>query len=272
VDQSSVKNETIVSGIGLHSGKKATLKFKPAHENTGIVFVRTDLPGKPRITANLKNISGTDRGTNLGDVQTVEHVLSALYAHSISNIEVELDASEPPATDGSAKIFYEALKSAGKIRQKGERRSIKIASPIVLREGDKCLMAIPGDRFTVSFMINYPVSFIGDQYKRFEFGRDDYAKEIAPARTYGFMSELKALKEQGLALGASEENAVAIGDTSYLTPLRFHDELVRHKILDLIGDFSLLQCEIHAHVISIRGGHAMNIKMARIFKEVGIYY
>jgi UDP-3-O-[3-hydroxymyristoyl] N-acetylglucosamine deacetylase len=263
VDQSSIKNGIAISGIGLHTGKSVSLKFKPARENTGIVFIRTDLPGKPRVTADLENVTSTIRGTNLGEIHTVEHLLSALYALSISNIEIEMDSFEPPAMDGGARSFCDALKEAGIKKLGGKVRTVKLKEPIVVRDKDKCLIAVPSDRFAVSFMINYPVSFIGSQFHRFEFGTDDYIRDIAPARTYGFISELKELKEKGLALGADESNAIAIGDVSYLTPLRFKDELARHKILDLIGDLSLVNAKIEAHIIAIRSGHAMNIRLAK---------
>jgi len=261
--QHTIRKEISVTGIGLHTGKSINIKLMPAGVNSGIVFIRTDLPGHPKITANLNNISSTARGTNLGNISTIEHILSALYALSITNLEIEIDGPEPPALDGSSKQYSELIARAGIIDQASEVKCITVNEPVFIAEDGKCLIAVPSDRFTVSFMINYPLGFIGTQFYKFELNSRKYVKDIAPARTYGFIDELEDLKKQGLALGAGENNAVAIGKDSYLTKLRFKDELVRHKILDLIGDLSLLGAEIKAHIIGIRSGHGLNIKFAK---------
>jgi UDP-3-O-[3-hydroxymyristoyl] N-acetylglucosamine deacetylase len=261
--QHTIRKEISVSGIGLHTGKNVNIRLKPAGADHGIVFIRTDLPGRPMTKANLNNMSSTVRGTNLGNISTIEHILSALYALSITNLYVEIDGPEPPALDGSTKQYIELIAKAGITDQASEVKCITVNEPVFIAEDGKCLIAVPSDRFTVSFMINYPLGFIGTQFYKFEFSSRKYVKDIAPARTYGFIDELEALKNQGLALGASEENAVAISRDGYLTKLRFKDEMVRHKILDLIGDLSLLGAEIKAHVIGIRSGHGLNIKFAK---------
>ena len=271
--QHTIRKEISVSGIGLHAGKDVNINLRPAGIDSGIVFIRTDLTNCPRIKAELKNVSTSVRGTNLsafakapadrGEVHTVEHILSALYALSITNLYVEIDGTELPALDGSSKQYCELITRAGIIDQTSEVKCITVNEPIFVAEDGKCLIAVPSDRFTVSFMINYPLGFIGTQFYKFELQSNKYVKEIAPARTYGFMDELEAIKKQGLALGASVNNAVAIGKEGYLTQLRFKDELVRHKILDLIGDLSLLGAEIKAHIIGIRSGHGLNIKFAK---------
>ena len=261
--QHTIKKEITISGIGLHTGRNVNIRLKPAGADSGIVFIRTDLPGRPRIKANLNNVSSTVRGTNLGDINTVEHVLSALYALSITNLEIEISGQEPPALDGSSKQYCELIAKAGIAEQSLEVKCIELSGPLFAAEDGKSLIAVPSDRFKVSFMINYPSGFIGTQFYKSEINSGKYVKDIAPARTYGFIDELEALKKQGLALGASEENAVAIGRDGYLTKLRFKDELVRHKILDLIGDLSLLGADIKAHIIGIRSGHGLNIKLAK---------
>jgi len=267
--QHTIKKQISISGIGLHSGKNVHVTFKPGGVGSGIEFVRTDLPGHPGIKANLRNVSSTVRGTNLGEVHTVEHILSALHALSITNLYVELDGPEPPSLDGSSKLYCDLIMKSGISAQGSNAKSIKIKEPVIVMESGKCLVALPSDRFLVSFMINYPVDFIGTQFCEFELSGKKYLSEIAPARTYGFISEVEALKKRGLALGASPECAVAIGKDGYLTKLRFEDELVRHKILDLIGDLALLQAEIKAHIVCIRSGHDMNIKLAKKIEEVG---
>ncbi len=271
--QHTIKKETSISGIGLHTGKAVQVKFKPAGADSGINFVRSDLAGRPMIKADIRNVSSTVRGTNLsafakasadrGGINTVEHILSALYALSVTNLEIELNGSEPPSLDGSSKPYCDLIIEAGIAAQGYQTGCIEVKEPVFAAEEGKCLIAVPSDRFEVSFMINYPMDFIGTQFYKFEFSGRDYVNEIAPARTYGFMDEIKTLNRRGLALGADPENAVAIGKDGYLTKLRFRDELVRHKILDLIGDLSLLGTRIKGHIIGIKSGHDLNIKLVK---------
>jgi len=265
--QGTIKNQVSVSGIGLHSGINSTITFKPAETDSGIRFIRTDLAGRPEIKADLNNVSNTERGTKLGNIYTVEHVLSALYGLSITNVTIELDGMEPPALDGSSKPFCELLLRSGLLKQGQEMKVIKLKEPVVLIENNKSIIAMPSDRFRISFMIDYPVVFIGSQYLRIELNEQTYLKEIAPARTYGFTAELDSLKQKGLALGANVTNAIAIGNDGYLNNLRFKNELVRHKMLDLIGDLSLTGKEIRAHIIGIRSSHEMNIKLAKMLLQ-----
>ena len=263
VNQHTINKEASISGIGLHTGKAVRIKFKPAEIGSGITFVRSDLPGHPRIKAELGNVSGTVRGTKLGEINTVEHVLSALYAFSITNVEIELDGAEPPSLDGSSKPYCDLIIKTGITDQKAEAECIEVKDVIFSAEEGKSLIAVPSDRFEVSYMINYPMDFIGTQLYKFRSSDRGYIKEIAPARTYGFIDEVEALKSRGLAMGADAENAVAIDKDGYQTKLRFRDELVRHKILDLIGYLSLTGVRIKAHIIGIRSGHALNIKFAK---------
>jgi UDP-3-O-[3-hydroxymyristoyl] N-acetylglucosamine deacetylase len=277
--QHTIRKEISISGVGMHSGKNVRVKFIPAKVGSGITFMRSDLPGRPRIKADLMNVSSTVRGTSLsafakasadkGEINTVEHVLSALYALSVTNLYVELNSSELPALDGSSKPYCDLIMKAGIIRQGAKIKCINVIEPVFEMDNGKCLIALPSDRFMVSFMINYPIDFIGTQFYKFELNQKKYVSEIAPARTYGFMDEVTSLKRQGLAFGASFKNAVAIAKDGYITRLRFKDELVRHKILDLIGDLSLLGAEIKAHIIAIRSGHDLNIVFAKKLKEVG---
>jgi UDP-3-O-acyl N-acetylglucosamine deacetylase len=264
----TIKKEVSISGIGLHTGNIVNITFKPAGNNAGINFIRCDLPGRPVIKADVGNISSTERGTNLGSINTVEHVLSAFYALSITNIDVELDGPEPPVMDGSSINFCEMLLNAGIQCQSGDTGTISIKNPIYIIETNKTIIALPSNRFVVSFMINYPSDFVGSQFFKYELNEKSYIRDIAPARTYGFTREIKALRAQGLAKGASNDNAIEIGSENYKTKLRYPDELVRHKILDLIGDLSLVRRQINAHIICIRSGHSMNIKLAKALREV----
>lgn len=261
--QQTIKNEITVSGTGLHSGRKVSIKFKPAKPGSGIVFVRTDLSKRSGIKAVLPNVSSTVRGTNLDGIYTVEHVLSALHALLITNVMIELDGPEPPALDGSSLGYCRLIKKAGIAVQRRGSKCIKIQEPVFLMDNEKCIIALPSDRLTISFVINYPLDFIGLQFYKVEINPRNYIKEIAPARTYGFMREVSALRKQGLALGANYRNAIVIGKSRYLTKLRYRDELVRHKILDLMGDLALLGSEIKAHIICVKSGHDLNIRFAK---------
>lgn len=267
--QHSIKRPVTIAGIGLHTGKASKMTFKYAEAGSGINFIRTDLEGRPKVMASLENVSGTARGTNLGIVNTVEHVLSALYAMSVTNLNIEMDGPEPPAADGSSMGLVALIRSAGLVEQGPMKRTIRVKEPLVVFGKDSAITALPHNGLTVSFMINYPSDFIGSQFYRFENSEKGYEREIAPARTFGFLSELDELKSKGLALGASAKNAIVIGDKGYNTPLRFPDELVRHKILDLIGDISILNSDIRAHIICVRSGHELNIELAKKLKEVG---
>ena len=274
MNERTLNREISFNGVGLHSGKAVSMRFIPAKPGSGIVFVRTDLVGRSIVKADIASVTSTARGTGLGDiVNTVEHVLSALNAFSVTNLEIELNAPEVPAFDGGASAICESIRSAGPIDQKVPLRALSLSEPVVVWDGDACAAALPHDRFAVGFMINYPVPFIGAQYYSLDVAPASFEREIAPARTYGFTSELDELKQKGLALGAGTDNAVAIGPTGYLNGLRFHNELVRHKILDMIGDLSLLRCEMKARILGIRSGHALNValakKLAAHIKEAG---
>lgn len=260
--KATINKQFQLKGVGLHSGRPVNISFKPSSEGSGIVFIRTDLNGGKRIKACLNNVTSTVRGTNLGDIFTVEHVLSALYCMGITDVEIEIDSPEPPAFDGSSWPIVEALKNAGKASYSQKSNIVGVKGPMIIRSEEKAIFAFPSDRFKIDFMINYRFPFIGAQYFRYEFGQRSYEEQIALARTYGFVSELETLKTKGLGLGASIDNAIAISDTGYVNELRYPNELVRHKILDLIGDLSLTGCEIKAHIICIGSGHAMNIELA----------
>jgi UDP-3-O-[3-hydroxymyristoyl] N-acetylglucosamine deacetylase len=261
--QHTVKKDIFLSGKGLHSGSSVNMRIRPAQEDVGITFVRTNILNKPAIRASISNVTSTIRGTNIGEFHTIEHLMAALYICNVTNAFIELDAPEPPAMDGSSIQFINAIEKAGVIAQKGDIGLIKPAAPVIVRNGDSCLIALPSDRFRITFMINYRFQFIGSQYISCDINKESFKKDIAPARTYGFVSELTALKAKGLGLGASTENAVAISETGYVNELRFQNELVRHKALDLVGDISLTGLEIKAHVIGIRSGHELNAALCR---------
>jgi len=256
-----------VPGIGLHTGAPSTLTFKPATD--GIHFVRADLAGTEPIPADLAHVGSTLRGTNLvqgkAEVWTVEHVLSALHALGITDVCVEMDGPEPPVTDGSANVYVQHLQQAGFKELDNEQPVLTVKYPITYSCGQIAYSAEPADKLTITFVYEHKHPLVGRQEYTLEFNTDNYLKEIASARTFGFEEELAFLKAHGLAKGGNLENAVVVGKDKFLNELRFKDELVRHKILDLVGDFSLIGKRLPPLKIVCRmGGHKHNVLFGRI--------
>lgn len=266
--QRTLKTEISYTGIGLHSGREVHATLKPAPEDTGIVFVRTDLPGAPQIHAKAENVTSTLRATTVEEdghkVFTIEHLMSAFHAHRIDNAYVELDSEEPPVADGASLVFFELMAKAGIAEQAKDRKEIIIDK--VYRIDDektgRFVMVLPYDGFRVSFTSLNPHKLIGVQYEDFHIDEAVYHKEIAPARTIAYEKEIQALREMGLGLGGSLENVIVYNDEGWLNPLHFEDELVRHKILDVIGDLRLAGI-IRGHVIAAASGHALNTQLAK---------
>lgn len=272
--QRTLKTEISYTGIGLHSGREVHATLKPAPEDTGIVFVRTDLLGAPQIHAKAENVTSTLRATTVEEdghkVFTIEHLMSAFHAHRIDNAYVELDSEEPPVADGASLVFFELMAKAGIAEQAKDRKEIVIDK--VYRIDDektgRFVMVLPYDGFRVSFTSLNPHKLIGVQYEDFHIDEAVYHKEIAPARTIAYEKEIQALREMGLGLGGSLENVIVYNDEGWLNPLHFEDELVRHKILDVIGDLRLAGI-IRGHVIAAASGHALNTQLA---KEIAAAY
>ena len=272
--QRTLKTEISYTGIGLHSGREVHATLKPAPEDTGIVFVRTDLPGAPQIHAKAENVTSTLRATTVEEdghkVFTIEHLMSAFHAHRIDNAYVELDSEEPPVADGASLVFFELMAKAGIVEQAKDRKEIVIDK--VYRIDDektgRFVMVLPYDGFRVSFTSLNPHKLIGVQYDDLHIDEAVYHKEIAPARTIAYEKEIQALREMGLGLGGSLENVIVYNDEGWLNPLHFEDELVRHKILDVIGDLRLAGI-IRGHVIAAASGHALNTQLA---KEIAAAY
>lgn len=266
--QRTLKTEISYTGIGLHSGREVHATLKPAPEDTGIVFVRTDLPGAPQIHAKAENVTSTLRATTVEEdghkVFTIEHLMSAFHAHRIDNAYVELDSEEPPVADGASLVFFELMAKAGIAEQAKDRKEIVIDK--VYRIDDektgRFVMVLPYDGFRVSFTSLNPHKLIGVQYEDFHIDEAVYHKEIAPARTIAYEKEIQALREMGLGLGGSLENVIVYNDEGWFNPLHFEDELVRHKILDVIGDLRLAGI-IRGHVIAAASGHALNTQLAK---------
>jgi UDP-3-O-[3-hydroxymyristoyl] N-acetylglucosamine deacetylase len=256
----------------LHSGAPVTLRILPALAGTGIVFHRTDLDSFP-IEASGRNVARVSYATSLMKkgvlISTTEHLLSAFTGIGIDNAIVELDNLELPILDGSARPFIEMIQKAGIRKQRKARTYLRIQRDIELREGDKFIAVYPSDVFSVSYSINFPHSLIGKQSFCVRLTNGSYLKEIAPARTFGFLHEADAMRQQGLIRGASTENAIVLDRDKLLNPpLRFADEFVRHKVLDLIGDLALIGKQILGSVVADRAGHAMHTALvSRILRD-----
>lgn len=260
------------SGVGLHSGAPVSLRILPAPAGTGIVFHRSDLEGFP-IEASGRNVARVSYATSLMKkgvlISTTEHLLSAFTGVGVDNAIVELDNLELPILDGSAKPFVEMIQKAGIRKQRKARTYLRIVREIELREGDKFIAVYPANTYTVAYSINFPHPLIGKQSFCVRLTNGSYVNEIAPARTFGFLHEADAMRQQGLIRGASTDNAIVLDRQDVLNPpLRFSDEFVRHKVLDLIGDLALIGKQILGSVVADRAGHAMHTALvSRILRD-----
>lgn len=274
--QRTISRRINLQGIGLHTGERVEVSFSPASPNTGIVLKRVDLEGKEPIRVSLRECKADAmRGSILvrdgTKIFTVEHLLSAIKGLGIDNILVEIKGSEVPALDGSALPFAEKLLEAGIVEQDVPRRRITLSSPIWVNGGDSFIAAFPYPTFKVSYTIAYDHPFLSSQFLSYELSPDTFLREIAPARTYAFKHEVDLIFKSGLGKGGSLENTVIVDENGVLNPegLRFQDEFVRHKILDLIGDMALLDGWLSAHVVAIKAGHALHLKLAsKMLEEV----
>ncbi len=270
----TIAKEAVFKGIGLHTGNKCHLVFKPAPENSGVVFVRTDLRSRPCLPATYKFVSTVIRGTTLsvnGDknhearVHTVEHVLSALSCLGISNLIVEMNANEPPVADGSAMPFIETLLKAG-LQEQDNMQNFFQPDPFEYKAGESAYVVEPADDLVIETTIDFNHPLVKNQSRLFHINQETYLKEIASSRTFCFDYEVEALKRQGLARGGSLDNAIVVGMDRIHTKeksLRYADEFVRHKTLDLIGDLFLLGLPVKAKITASRVGHGHNVNLVR---------
>ena len=298
--QQTISRPASCTGIGLHTGVECTITFKPAPEDYGIRFIRTDIKNCPEIKADIDHVVDISRGTTIEEkkvrINTVEHALAAVSGLRIDNVLIELTSKEPPVMDGSAKAFVEVLLTSGIVSQEHERNVLEIRRAVNYTDPyrDIDIHVIPSDRFRVTFMVEYPLPSLGTQYEAIYNMAEDFAVEVAPARTFCFLSEVEMLKENGLIKGGSLDNAVVLIDKlldrseinrlrdlfgieeNIITGangilngkiLRFRNEPVRHKTLDLIGDLALLGIPIKGHVTAARAGHASNVEFVKTLKR-----
>jgi UDP-3-O-[3-hydroxymyristoyl] N-acetylglucosamine deacetylase len=261
--QQTIRREVTLEGIGLHSGKRVRLTLSPAPADTGIVF-RVG-PDGPPIPAAPESVVDSHYATTIGRsgcrIQTVEHLMAAAAGLGIDNLAVEVDGVEVPAMDGSAKPFVALLHAAGRTAQSPRRRPIVVPHPIHVGSGNRWLQIVPADELRISYTLDNDHPAIGTQALTVVPSEESFINEYAPARTYGFLKDLGAMRKNGLALGGSLDNAIVVGKRGTLNGLRYRDEFVRHKILDLIGDLALLGRPILGHVIARNAGHGLNFEL-----------
>lgn len=270
--QWTLSREVAFTGPAIHTGTVNTVTIRPAEADFGIVFRRVDLPGAPTVKAAAENVTQTDRCTTIEEgsarVSTIEHLMAALRGVGIDAALIDIDGPEVPIADGSAAHFVKMLQEVGPVPLEAQRRFIKVEEPVWVRAGDRFAVALPYDGFKVSLTFtndhNHPV--LGDQFAEFDIDQATFCEEIANARTIGWLSEVQALQARGLALGATMEMAIVISHDQILTPLRYPNEPVRHKILDIVGDLYLLGY-LKAHIVAVRSGHSLNNLLARAIQD-----
>ncbi|TMQ26117.1 MAG: UDP-3-O-[3-hydroxymyristoyl] N-acetylglucosamine deacetylase [Candidatus Rokuibacteriota bacterium] len=261
--QQTIRRSVAVEGVGLHSGKPVKVTLSPAPADSGIVF-RAGAHGEP-IPASPDSVVDSHYATTLGRngtrIQTVEHLMAAAAGLGIDNLEVVVDGCEVPAMDGSAKPFVAVLTAAGRTTQGARRRPVAIRQSLRAGDGNRWIQILPAPEFRISYTLDNDHPAIGTQALSCVPTEDSFVEDYAPARTYGFLKDLGAMRKHGLALGGSLENAIVVGKRGTLNGLRYRDEFVRHKVLDLIGDLALLGRPIQGHVIARNAGHALNFEL-----------
>ncbi len=299
--QRTISSPGSCTGVGLHTGIESTIIFKPAPVNYGVHFIRQDVESCPEILADIDHVVDISRGTTIEQngvkIFTVEHALAAVSGLRIDNVLIELTAKEPPVMDGSSKDFVEVLLKSNIVEQDQPRKVLEISEPVSYSDPKKGvdIHVVPSDRFRVTFMIDYKLPSLGSQYTAVYNMQEDFAREVAPARTFCFLSEIEELREIGLIQGGALDNAVVIVDKEINDNevnrlkslfgikeeiimgangilngkrLRYKNEPVRHKTLDLIGDMALLGVPIKGHVTAARSGHASNVEFVKMIRTI----
>jgi UDP-3-O-[3-hydroxymyristoyl] N-acetylglucosamine deacetylase / 3-hydroxyacyl-[acyl-carrier-protein] dehydratase len=267
--QQTIRSEATLEGVGLHSGEQVRLRVLPAEPNRGVVFRRVDLDPPLEVPADIDLVVDTERGTTLGlgdvRIRTVEHLMAAISGLGIDNVVVEMDAEEPPAADGSAAPFVEMLRSAGIEEQSAVARIVRVDEPFSVEEGESSFVMAPAAGFEVAATIEFDHPLVSRQFGSFRIEPERFEREIAGARTFGFLREVEALRARGLALGGSVANAVVLTDEGLAegSELRFADEFVRHKALDVIGDLALVGGRVEGRVVADRPSHRGNVALGR---------
>ncbi len=275
--QQTIRAPARVEGVGLHTGQRVRLEFKPAPPESGITFLRTDLAGSKPVVASVQtvlDIARRARRTSIGngpvEVHTIEHLMASCYGAGIDNLQVEINGEEVPGLDGSAYPFLEIFKRVGIQEQAAPRRLIQVREAVWVEEGSSAVAIFPAEQFRVSYTLSYPIPSLSAQFFAAEMTPSYFEKELAPSRTFCLAREVEQLRKVGLGRGATTENTVVVENDGRVlnNHLRFPDEFVRHKALDLIGDLYLLGRPIQGHVMAIRSGHTLNIRLVQRLRQV----
>ena len=271
--QHTIRKPVGIEGIGLHSGKVTRITLSPAPADSGVVF-RARATGE-RIPARADSVVNSHYATTVGvngtRIQTVEHLMAAVSGFGVDNLEIEVDGPEIPALDGSAKPFVALLSLAGRVQQSARLRPLTIPCPLRVGDNGRWMQIVPSDTFRISYTLDNEHPAIGTQVLSWTPTERSFVEDFAPARTYGFLKDLGLMRKNGLARGGSLDNAIVLGNQGALTGLRYRDEFVRHKILDLLGDLALLGRPLQGHVIARNGGHALNLELVlAIQRAVGL--
>ena len=266
--QNTLKNEIFINGRGLHTGRNINMRIMPAPADTGVVFIRTD-KGSIRIKAAVSSVSDTTFATTLASegvkIGTVEHLLAAFAGLNIDNVYVELDGPEVPIMDGSSLPFVSGIMEAGIAKQVNAVSYIRILEPVVVIEGPSQIAITPYDGTRITYRLFYTHPAFGEQKMSIDISTMKFVNELAPARTFGFLRDVEMLKSRGLARGGSLDNAIVLGEKEVINGnmLRLKDEFVRHKILDAVGDLSLIGLPVYGHIIANKSGHTLHVKLLR---------
>ena len=278
--QRTVRGRVEFSGVALHSGLYVDVSVSPAKENTGIVFVRTDIDTKPQIQALWNNVVDTELSTVIGvkngpRIATIEHLMSALKGLNIDNAIVEVSGPELPILDGSSVVYIDAIKKVGIVEQNETGKYIQVVKPVSVSVDDKFLYFLPSSRFAVTCRVNYKHPSVGLQHFEYKHSDFSYATHVAKAKTFGFLNEVEKLKEKGLIQGGSFENAIVLDEEKVINKdfMSYEDEFVRHKILDIIGDMGLVgQSRLLAHVVAYKSGHSLHSAALKELAERSSYF
>jgi UDP-3-O-[3-hydroxymyristoyl] N-acetylglucosamine deacetylase len=261
--QQTLKKRVSLRGIGLHSGMATRVTISPSARDTGLVFQARG--GKIKVPALVDTVVDSTNATTLGvngtRIRMVEHLMAALAGLGLDNAHVEVDGGEVPAADGSSEPFVALLRAAGRVTLEAWRRPLVVTHPLRVGDDSRWLEVVPSDAFRISYTLDHRHPAVGTQVMEYTPSEDGFVRDLAPARTYGFLHDVTALRDRGLALGGSLDNAIVIGEGGPLNPLRFRDEFVRHKVLDLVGDLALLGRPLIGHVSGRNGGHALNAEL-----------
>lgn len=273
--QKTIKQDITFKGKGIHTGEATEVTFRPLAPDMGVIFQRVDLAGQPMVRADINSalsVKKYSRRTTIGcdgaEVQTIEHLMAVFSCLGVDNVLVEIKGNEVPGMDGSALPFVEAINKAGIVEQPVSRRIFKVTSPLFVQDDKSSIVVIPSSDFKISYTLSYDHPLVGDQHMDLKIDAETFEREIAPARTFCLLEEASQLMKDGMGRGANYENTLVVSKQGIVNnTLRFKNEFIRHKVLDLIGDLSLLGMPVKGHVIALKSGHTMNMRLVQKMKD-----